>query len=74
MAVLWLLFKDMSSVTSGFGFVHVGEGVSMSRDCRGFGVVVVVSVIGAWEWEVLERTSSSSGFSSCCPSVDGRDS
>lgn len=70
---LWLLFEDTSSFTSGSEFVHVGEGANMSRDCMGFGDIVVVSVVGVWEGVVLERVSSSSGFISCCPSVDGGD-
>lgn len=40
-AELWLLFEDMSFFTSGSGFGPVGEGVSMSGGCTGFGVVVM---------------------------------
>lgn len=71
-AELWLLFEDIfeDSFTSGSGFGNVGEGASKSGGCTGFGVVVV-SVVGVWEREVPERTCSSTGFSSCCPSVDG---
>lgn len=71
-AEIWLLFEDVYTFTSGFGYGHVGEGVGMSGVCTGLRVVVVMSVVGVWEQEVLERTSSS-GFSVCCPSVDGGD-
>lgn len=54
-AVLWMLFEDMSSFTSGSGFVHTG-GVNVTGGCTGFGVVVgvggggvLVSVAGVWE-------------------------
>lgn len=46
---LLLLFEDTSCFTSGSGFVHVGEDVSMSGVCMGFGDAVVVSVFGVWE-------------------------